>query len=67
MHCKYELVYRFNHILIYCYVSVRYTKLLSFSYGNPPLHVLVVQLTTTDRKVLPTDKEGQSDSLRHIY
>ena len=26
MHCSYELVYMFNHILIYCYVSVMYTQ-----------------------------------------
>ena len=27
MHCSYELVFRFNHILIYCYVSVMYIQL----------------------------------------
>ena len=26
MHCSFELVYRFNHILTYCYVSVMYIQ-----------------------------------------
>ena len=71
MHCSYELVYRFNHILIYCCVSVMYIQpsniylvvayvtckyrifepyfFFLFSSGNPPLHVAVVQVTSTKK------------------
>ena len=44
MHCSYELVYRFNNLLIYCYVSVMYIQ--------PSYIYLVIAYVTCKKKII---------------